>query len=163
MSDLDNEEIEATRNLKVYGSDIDVGSIDEDIWRCKELIKPVHINWIGGMNQSAIKIVLENLEVLSDMQDSANKEIKELRKKVKELEKYEQMYLDEVDKHVDTILIYNSLLKRIENKIKELKTQRRELGFKTYLRKEDYINDDKIIMNQISILEELLKGLEDKQ
>ena len=162
MSDLDNEEIEATRDLKVKGSDIDVGSIDEAIWRCKELIKPVHINWIGGMNQNAIKILLGNLEALSDMQDSANREIKELRKKVKELEKYEQMYLDEVDKHVDTILIYNSLLKRIENKIKELKTQRRELGFKKYLRKEDFTNDDKIIMNQISILEELLKGLEDK-
>ena len=162
MSDLDNEEIEATRNLKVKGSDIDVGSIDEAIWRCKELIKPVHINWIGGMNQNAIEILLGNLEALSDMQNSANREIKELRKKVKELEKYEQMYLDEVDKHVDTILIYNSLLKRIENKIKELKTQRRELGFKKYLRKEDFTNDDKIIMNQISILEELLQESEDK-
>ena len=162
MSDLDNEELEATRNLKLNGSDINVGSIDEAIWRCKELIKPVHINWIGGMNQNAIEILLGNLEALSDMQDSANREIKELRKKVKELEKYEQMYLDEVDKHVDTILIYNSLLKRIENKIKELKTQRRELGFKKYLRKEDFTNDDKIIMNQISILEELLKGMEDK-
>ena len=86
MSDLDNEELEATRNLKVKGNDIDVDSIDEAIWRCKELIKPVHINWIGGMNQSAIEILLENLEALSDMQDSANKEIKELRKKVKELE-----------------------------------------------------------------------------
>ena len=160
--DLDNEEIEATRNLKVKGSDIDVDSIEEAIWRCKELIKPVHINWIGGMNQNAIEILLGNLEALSDMQNSANREIKELRKKVKELEKYEQMYLDEVDKHVDTILIYNSLLKRIENKIKELKTQRRELGFKKYLRKEDFTNDDKIIMNQISILEELLQESEDK-
>lgn len=162
MSDLDNEEIEATRNLKVKGSDIDVDSIEKAIWRYKELIKPVHINWIGGMNQSAIKILIGNLEALSDMQDSANREIKELRKKVKELEKYEQMYLDEVDKHVDTILIYNSLLKRIENKIKELKTQRRELGFKKYLRKEDFTNDDKIIMNQISILQELLQESEDK-
>lgn len=162
MSDLDNEELEATRNLKVNGTDKDVGSIDEAIWRCKELIKPVHINWIGGMNQSAIKILIGNLEALSDMKDSANREIKELRKKVKELEKYEQMYLDEVDKHVDTILIYNSLFKRIENKIKELKTQRRELGFKKYLRKEDFTNDDKIIMNQISILEELLQESEDK-
>lgn len=77
--DLDNEELEATRSLEVK-------SIEEAIWRCKELIKPVHINWIGGMNQNAIKILLGNLEALSDMQDSANREIKELRKKVKELE-----------------------------------------------------------------------------
>lgn len=153
--DLDNEELEATRSSEI-------NSIEEAIKRCKELIKPVHINWIGGMNQNAIKILIGNLEALSDMQNSANREIKELRKKVKELEKYEQMYLDEVDKHVDTILIYNSLLKRIENKIKELKTQRRELGFKKYLRKEDFTNDDKIIMNQISILEELLQESEDK-
>ena len=155
MSDLDNEEIEATRNLKVNGRYEDVKSIDEAIWRCKELIKPVHINWIGGMNQNAIKILLGNLEALSDMQDSANREIKELRKKVKELEKYEQMYLDEVDKHVDTILIYNSLLKRIENKIKELKEDRESKYYYSFLEERD-------IEKTVQVLEELLQESEDK-
>lgn len=87
--DLDNEELEATRSSEI-------NSIEEAIKRCKELIKPVHINWIGGMNQNAIKILIGNLEALSDMQDSANKEIKELRKKVKKLEEviadYQRMY-----------------------------------------------------------------------
>ena len=156
--DLDNEEIEATRNLKVNGSDIDVDSIDEAIWRCKELIKPVHINWIGGMNQNAIEILLGNLEALSDMQNSANREIKELRKKVKELEKYEQMYLDEVDKHVDTVLIYNSLLKRIENKIKES-----EKLIKEAEDDEEYSYEIPLYQHDIEILQDLLKGLEDKQ
>ncbi len=95
--DLDNEEIEATRNLKVKGSDIDVGSIEEAIWRCKELIKPVHINWIGGMNQNAIKILLGNLETLSDMQDSANREITELKKQNREL-------IDEYHKRVQEVI-----------------------------------------------------------
>lgn len=155
MSDLDNEEIEATRDLKVKGRYGDVKSIDEAIWRCKELIKPVHINWIGGMNQNAIEILLGNLEALSDMQNSANREIKELRKKVKELEKYEQMYLDEVDKHVDTILIYNSLLKRIENKIKELKEDRESKYYYSFLEERD-------IEKTVQVLEELLQETEDK-
>lgn len=151
MSDLDKEELEATRNLKVNGTDKDVGSIDEAIWRCKELIKPVHINWIGGMNQSAIKILIGNLEALSDMQDSANREIKELKE-------YKQMYLDEVDKHVATVLIYNSLLKRIENKIKEL-----EKLIKEAEDNEEYSYEIPLYQHDIEILQDLLKGLEDKQ
>ena len=95
--DLDNEEIEATRNLKVKGRYGDVKSIDEAIWRCKELIKPKHINWIGGMNQSAIKILLGNLEALSDMQDSANREITELKKQNREL-------MDEYHKKVQEVI-----------------------------------------------------------
>ena len=93
MSDLDNEELEATRSSEI-------NSIEEAIKRCKELIKPVHINWIGGMNQNAIKILIGNLEALSDMQDSANREIKELRKKVKELEKEVEKYKKSLIKRI---------------------------------------------------------------
>ena len=53
--DLDNEELEATRSSGI-------NSIEEAIKRCKELIKPVHINWIGGMNQNAIVTVSSNSE-----------------------------------------------------------------------------------------------------
>lgn len=78
--DLDNEELEATRSSGI-------NSIEEAIKRCKELIKPKHINWIGETNQNAIKILIGNLEALSDMKERfSNRAIKELRKKVKELE-----------------------------------------------------------------------------
>ena len=51
---------------------------------------------------------------------------------------------------------------KIKDKIEELKRQRRELGFKTYLRKEDIINDDREKVIKIQILEKLLQESEDK-
>ena len=50
---------------------------------------------------------------------------------------------------------------KIKDKIEELKRQRRELGFKTYLKKEDIINDDREIVCKIQGLQELLQE-EDK-
>ena len=77
-----------------------MNNIEDAIKRCKELIKPEHSNWIGLTNQSAIKIVLGNLEALADMQKTADRELENarrineehkrenglLREKVKELE-----------------------------------------------------------------------------
>ena len=51
---------------------------------------------------------------------------------------------------------------KIQDKINELKMQRRELGFKTYLRREDMINDDREIVIKIQVLQELLQESEDK-
>lgn len=36
-------------------------NIDKNIWRCKELIKEEHSNWIGLTNQEAIDNVLNEL------------------------------------------------------------------------------------------------------
>ena len=83
-------------------SNKDVGSIEEAIKRCKELIKHKNSEWIGLSNQNAIKIILGNLEALCDMQRTADRELEnarrineehkkingELREKVKELEEY---------------------------------------------------------------------------
>lgn len=74
--DLDLDELLATRKLygldKINGSDINVGSIEKDIKRCEELIKPEHANWIGISNQLAIEGVLA--------------ERKQDKEKIKELE-----------------------------------------------------------------------------
>ncbi|MGN1298122.1 MAG: hypothetical protein ACI4VH_06910 [Clostridia bacterium] len=45
----------------------------------------------------------------------------------------------------------------VEETIEELKKQRRELGFKTYLRREDMLNDDREIVHKIEVLQELLE------
>ena len=55
-------------------TDTNVGNIEEDIERCKELIKDKHKEWIGLTNQKAIANVLEAYEILQN--------------KVKELENY---------------------------------------------------------------------------
>ena len=44
------------------GSDIDVGSIEDDVKRCNELIKVEHANWIGISNQLAISHILAERE-----------------------------------------------------------------------------------------------------
>lgn len=131
-------------------------SIEEDVKRCKELIKIEHANWIGMSNQSAISNVLAEREQDKKRIKQLEKENGELRERVKELE--EDLYSANkiVEEYIDSIP-----KQKIKDKIEELKKQRRELGFKTYLRKEDMINDDREIVCKISVLEELLQE-EDK-
>lgn len=131
-------------------------SIEEDVKRCKKLIKIEYANWIGMSNQSAISNVLAEREQDKKRIKQLEKENGELRERVKELE--EDLYSANkiVEEYIDSIP-----KQKIKDKIEELKKQRRELGFKTYLRKEDMINDDREIVCKISVLEELLQE-EDK-
>ena len=46
------------------GSDMNVGSMEKDIKRCEELIKPQHANWIGISNQLAIAHVVDKVKEL---------------------------------------------------------------------------------------------------
>ena len=78
----------------------------------------------------------------------------------KEKGEWIKAYQEEKDKQFN-ILINSIPKQKIKDKIEELKRQRRELGFKTYLRKEDIINDDRVIVCQIQVLQELLQE-EDK-
>ena len=81
--DLDDEELEATRKMH-KGSNINVDSIDkaieilENAIRCNEKQFEelgTHI-LLQDDEQEAIKIVLANLEILCDMQRTADKELK---------------------------------------------------------------------------------------
>lgn len=117
-------------------------SIEEDVKRCKELIKIEHANWIGMSNQSAISNVLAELE-----QDK--KRIQELEEESRKKSIELICYQEELE---------NSILKQVViDKIEDLKTKRRELCFKTYLKREDMLNDDRIIVCGIQILQELLE------
>lgn len=46
---------------------------------------------------------------------------------------------------------------KVKEKIEELKKQRKQLMYKTYLRREDMLNDDREIASEIAVLEELIK------
>ena len=43
-------------------TDINVGSIEKDIKRCEQLIKPEHANWIGISNQLAIAHIVDRVK-----------------------------------------------------------------------------------------------------
>ena len=45
-------------------SDTNVASIEEDIKRCEQLIKPEHANWIGISNQLAIAHLIDRIKEL---------------------------------------------------------------------------------------------------
>lgn len=135
-------------------TDTNVGNIEEDIKVLKNIEKLRRIefkHYVTDREEQALKNIL--LYYTKQMQIN-----EELRKKVKELEKYKQMYLDEVDKHVDTVLIYNSLLKRIENKIKES-----EKLIKEAEDDEEYSYEIPLYEHDIQLLQELLGESEDKQ
>ena len=65
MSDLDDEELEATRKLNGVAKK---SNIEKDIKRCEQLTKPEHANWIGISNQLAIAHVVDRVkEVENDL------------------------------------------------------------------------------------------------
>ena len=63
MSDLDDEELEATRRLNGVAK---MSDIEKDIKRCEQLIKPEHANWIGISNQLAIAHVVDRVKELEE-------------------------------------------------------------------------------------------------
>ena len=80
-------------------SDTNVSSIEKDIKRCEQLIKPEHANWIGISNQLAIAHVVDRVkEVENDLttvylKGYADAEEK-YKKRIKELE--EENYVQKV-------------------------------------------------------------------
>ena len=94
--DLDDEELEATRRLNGVDKK---GSIEKDIKRCEELIKPEHANWIGISNQLAIAHVVDRAkEVENDLTTAylkgyADAEEKH-KKRIKELEEEKKTILN---------------------------------------------------------------------
>ena len=63
MSDLDDEELEATRRLNGVAKKND---IEKDIKRCEKLTEPQNANWIGISNQLAIAGVLARIKELEE-------------------------------------------------------------------------------------------------
>ena len=156
MSDLDDEELEATRRLNGVArkkdkerTDINVGNIKKDIKRCEQLIKPEHANWIGISNQLAIAHVVDRVkEVENDLttvylKGYADAEEK-YKKRIKELE--EENYVQKV------ALIENSVPKqKVKNKIEEAKDNKK-VGNTAYEYTEEDVWD--IVKDE---LEELLE------
>lgn len=114
-----------------------MNNIEDAIKRCKELIKPEHSNWIGLTNQSAIEIVLGNLEALCDMQKSADRELEkakkineehrkenaDLMKEINVVEKEKGEWIEDCNnlkKKVKELEEENESLKRVNNIIKNI-------------------------------------------
>lgn len=109
MSDLDDEELEATRRLNGVArkkdkerTGINVGNIKKDIKRCEQLIKPEHANWIGISNQLAIAHVVDRVKELE-----AKQEIKQIVDKIPVEEIEERIKIDIISEEAFNELIDN--------------------------------------------------------
>lgn len=113
--------------------------------RVKELEeKNKHLS--NTSDYETISLECTNLE---EQLEIANDRIKELEEELEEFNK--QLDLDYVDE--------NFIPKQVViDTMEELKTKRRKLGFKTYLRREDMLNEDKMIVCKIEVLQKLLDG-----
>lgn len=68
MSDLDNEELIATRRLNGLEDNLfkEDSDIEKNIKRCEKLTEPQNANWIGISNQMAIAGVLARIKELEE-------------------------------------------------------------------------------------------------
>lgn len=133
------------------GSDTNVGSIEKDIKRCEQLIKPEHANWIGISNQLAIAHVVDRVKELEIKQKEMCEEYCPKTERIKKLEEENQqknMFV-KMAKEV----IENSILKqKVEGEIKSLRNM---LKATTKGILQEYTVEEIII--KINTLEELLE------
>lgn len=123
------------------GTDINVGSIEEDIKRCEKLTKPQNANWIGISNQIAIAHVIKRIKELEEenriFKDSnvlVNRYFK-LKdnsipvQKVKDLLTEIQEEYNEVQEQFDCIWNKKSKDDYDRYKLQEFSTMQQQLGF----------------------------------
>lgn len=152
--DLDDEELEATRRLNGVDKK---DSIEKDIKRCEELIKPEHANWIGISNQLAIAHVVDRAkEVENDLTTAylkgyADAEEKH-KKRIKELEEEKKTILNSkigIDLSYDDYIPKQKVKDKIEEINKEYEDSKDENGDSEYyypdytIRKLEELMEDK--------------------
>lgn len=122
------------------GSDKNVGSIEDDVKRCNELIKVEHANWIGISNQLAISHILAERE-------QKDKRIKELEEESRKKSIVLICYQEKLENSIPTQVV-----------IDVLQNNRNELFSMTYLSKEQYRPYEMQVERINKIEQELLEG-----
>ena len=169
MSDLDQEELIATRELKGLDNNLyDAVEILRNAIKCnKKQFEELgtHI-LLQDEEQEAIEIVLGNLDALCDMQRTADKKINELDKKLEKEKKLTRLAQTLTDESIKESLVefekdYISKQK-IKDKIEELKYRAdRIAGTYQYADSQEHLQEKKNkvieLRTKAATLEELLK------
>lgn len=101
------------------------------------------------MDTSNDRVIAHRFAVMQQQINEKDKRIQELEAKNKYLESLSECQHDYLLNSIPT--------QKVIDKTEYLKRQRRELGFKTYLKREDMLNDDRILVCEIQVLQELLE------
>lgn len=164
--DLENEELKTTRKLNGVAKE---SNIDKLI-KLKEISKRFNN---GTETIEDIMYYCRNYEIkfenglelrvvekrYFDKLVERIKELEEENTEIKNTKKNEYLHKNLwLAKYLNELYISKQ---KVKDKIEEIKQNRRELGFKTYLKREDMINEDREIVVKMQILQELLQE-EDK-
>lgn len=112
------------------GSDKNVGSIEDDVKRCNELIKVEHANWIGISNQLAISHILAEREQMLKERDVANDSViahkfavmqQQLEQKDKRIQELEEE-LEKANRQLDLDYVEENFIPKqvIKDKIEKI-------------------------------------------
>ena len=128
-----------------------MSSIEEDIKRCEQLTRPEHASWIGLSNQKAILHVLEDYTRQKQINEEHKKINGELREKVKELEKENELILNS---KIGVDLSYDDYVpkQKIKDKIEELKKLIEKIK-----KDDEYNHEIPLYEHDIKLLKELLQ------
>ena len=140
------------------GSDKNVGSIEDDVKRCNELIKVEHANWIGISNQLAISHILAEREQMLKERDVANDSViahkfavmqQQLEQKDKQIQELEE--LEKANRQLDLDYVEENFIpkQKVMDKIEELIIDNRYY---------DKFLESRDIQYTIDILREILEG-----
>lgn len=158
MSDLDQEELIATRKLNGLDDNLykEESNIEEDVEKLKSLLYEGILTQYG--KRKLIKYYENEIEKQKQINEEHQKVNGELREKVKELEKENHMFKDNnvlVSRYFK--LKDNSISKqKIKDKIEELKDTLKHYNDYSKLNLLEKVNVD-LIDARIEVLEELLQ------
>lgn len=143
------------------GSDKNVGSIEDDVKRCNELIKVEHANWIGISNQLAISHILAEREQMLKERDVANDSViahkfavmqQQLEQKDKRIQELEEE-LEKANRQLDLDYVEENFIPKqaVKEKIEEIIIDKGNRYYDKFLESRD-------IQYTIDILRGILEG-----
>ena len=130
---------------------------DKNVEIVKELIQEYKTySDLDGIQDLSIYVnALEELLAELEQKDKRIQELEEENAEIKNTKMNEYLHKNLwLAKYLDELYMPKQV---VIDKMEDLKRQRRKLGFKTYLKRKDMLNDDRIIVCEIQVLQELLE------
>lgn len=163
---MSNKDIE--EDIKIANSIVKVNN---------DYLKDIEKQTINQREIQAIENILadreKRIEDIQRLQETLDKSDANNVKLEKEVKKFKNMYeaehrihlvrneqLARKERAVLKANKYDNLISEIKSEIEAIKDKRSKLGFKTYLKREDMIREDSILLGEQKVLQKLLKTIE---
>lgn len=160
----ENQKI-AIKNILVYTEELQkenkllknrqgIGTIKEvNIKNLSEVLSPYYI----------LKSEVKDLQAKADKYDALEKQVKKYKNMYEAEHRIHLVRNEQLARKERAVLKankYDNLISEIKSEIEAIKDKRSKLGFKTYLKREDMIREDSILLGEQKALQKLLKTIE---